>query len=201
MRKIETIWHHILWVALTEKRFKFTQKELAEEFQFSLSTVNHAIEAPVQIGAIRKTSKFFVLQDYEKLLYYWASVRNLGKDIIYRTSMNERIGEIEGLIPPGSVFACYTAAKVILKEPQTEYGKVYFYASDERLNEIERRFPPISRGKGMENVYVLKMPAEMLRYGVSTTLPQTFVDLWNLADWYARDFTGALRGKFDGLLS
>ena len=63
--------------ALEEKQFKHTQQSLAKLFGYSLSTINHALASPSQLGAIRKESKFFVLEDFQKFLYYWASVRNL----------------------------------------------------------------------------------------------------------------------------
>lgn len=200
MKKIETLWHHILLGALAERRYQHTQKELALRFGFSLSTVHFAIRVPTQIGAIRKTSKFFVLQHYEKLLYYWASMRNLERDIFYRTLVNAPLSEIEGLIPPGAIFACYSAARRILVEPPSDYSRVYFYAKREDLEKIKRRFPPSSQ-KGSFNLCVLRLPDHMGDYGQITTLPQTFVDIWNLADWYANDFTKGLKEKIDGLLS
>ena len=95
MKKIETIWHHLLYSALKENNFKHTQKQLAGKFGYSLSTINYALTVPEKIGAIRKESKFFVLADFKKLLYYFASFRNFNKDIIYQTYVDEPVGEIE----------------------------------------------------------------------------------------------------------
>ena len=199
MKKIETIWHHLLYQALTEKKFKHTQKDLAKNFGYSLSTVNHALSVPTQLGAVRKTAKFFVLADFDKLLYYWASVRNLERDIVYQTFLDEPIAQIEGLIPPRTVYAAYTAAKKILPEPPADYSKVYFYSDERTFKDVERRFPK-NRTKEA-NVFVLKMPETMPRYGEVTTLPQTFVDIWNLHDWYAKDFIKNLEEKMHGILS
>lgn len=41
----------------------------------------------------------------------------------------------------------------------------------------------------------------MENYGFKTTLVQTFVDIWNLKDWYSKDFTASLEGKINELLS
>lgn len=198
MKKIETIWHHILYTALEKKQFKHTQKELALEFDYSLSTVNHALNAPSKMGAIRKTSKFFVLEDLEKLLYFWASVRNLEKDIIYRTFLDVPAAQLEGLVPAESIYAAYTAAKKILGEASADYSKIYFYYPETKIDYLRERFPPSSKEA---NVFVLKLQPAMTRYGSITTLAQTFVDIWNLRDWYAREFTKSLEEKIHGLLS
>lgn len=198
MKKIETIWHCLLWSALEKKQFKHTQQELAKYFDYSLSTVHHAIEVPSQIGAIRKESKFFVLEDFKKLLYYWASVRRLNSNIIYQTKSDLSVFDREGLVPPEAIYAGYSAAKKLLREPPADYDKVYFYLTEKDLEETKRRFPP---EKGTPNLFVLKMPAMMPKYGKITTLPQTFVDIWNLKDWYSHDFTKTLEEKMYELLS
>lgn len=198
MKKIETIWHDILYSSLEKKQYKYTQKELASKFGYSLSTVNHALKIPASLGAIRKTSKFFILEDFEKLLFYWASVRNLQKDIIYQTYLDYSITELEGLVPAKSVYGGYTAAKKILSEPPADYSKIYFYFPENKLDYLKERFPPSLKEA---NIFVLKLHATMLSYGSITTLPQTFVDIWNLHDWYARDFTKSLEEKIHGLLS
>jgi len=199
MKKIETIWHEILFQALENHQFKHTQKTLAEKFGYSLSTVHHSTQAPSGLGALRKTSKFFVLQDFDKLLYYWASVRQLNKDIIYQTHFQAPVQTIEGFLPPSSIFAAYTAAKKILAEPPADYSKIYLYLPIKNLPQFKKRFPPSKHP--FPNLFVLKMPEVMPNYGPITTLSQTFVDLWNLADWYAKDFTQALQNKIHGLLS
>lgn len=199
MRKIETIWHHLLTEALNEGEFRHTQKKLAQQFRYSLSTVHHALHTPTEMGAIRKAGKFFVLQDFKKLLYYWASIRAPRRDLLYETAVNLPIREIEGLAIPGSIYGAYSAAKRFLGEPPADYSKAYFYILPSDLPNFKRRFPP--NQKAPANTSALKMLPLMRQYGPTTSLVHTFVDLWNLADWYARDFTQALEAKIDGLLS
>src|SRR3989344_5119903 len=193
MKKIETLWHHILYEALTHKTFKFTQQELAGRFSYSLSTVHHALVVPTAIGAIRKEAKFFVLANFMKLLLYWASVRNLKRSIIYQTSSSLSVTEREGLVPPTAVFACYSAGRRILGEPPADYDQVYFYDDPSSLPEIHRRFPPVVSRR--PNVVVLSTDGQLRHYGGVTTTPQTYVDIWNLSDWYRTDFTRALEEK------
>jgi len=206
MRKIETIWHHLLWSALEKKQFRHTQSGLAEFFGYSVSTVNHALKAPTQIGAIKKGGKFFVLESFQKLLYFWASNRNLEKDIVFSTYYPGNVLEIEGLLPSEAIFACYTSAKKILGEPPADYDKVYFYANDKTIEQVKKRFavgPKTgnNKPKNKANLFALRTSPTMKQYGEFTTLPQTFVDVWNLKDWYSRDFCLALEKKINGILS
>lgn len=201
MKKIETLWHHILYEALTHQTFKFTQQELAVRFSYSLSTVHHALAAPSRIGAIRKESKFFVLSHPMKFLLYWASVRNLSNNICYSTYYEGPILKAQGELPAGGIYGGYTAAKHILGTVPADYDKIYYYYQDPE--NFRRRFPP--NHKHSDNIFVLSLP-NIKEYienypGGTTSLPNTFVDIWNMADWFAADFTRALEEKIDGLLS
>lgn len=199
MKKIETIWHHILYEALEHKTFKFTQQELAGRFSYSLSTVHHALVVPSRIGAIRKESKFFILEHVMKLLLYWASTRNLKHSIIYQTYSPLSVQEREGQMPPSAVYACYSAARQILGEPPADYEAVYIYDAADNLLEIGRRFPPETKKR--PNLFIIRDTPSLRQYGSFTTTPQTYVDIWNLSDWYASDFLKGLEEKIHGLLS
>ncbi len=197
MKKIETIWHHILWLVLEKGNYKFTQKEITEYFKYSSSTVNLAVKKLALIGAVDIKGKFFVVKDAKKILYYWATHRNIQKNIIYETYIGESIYELEGLIPPEAIFGGYTAAKYILGEPSSDYSKVYFYINEEKIEEVKKRFPKTS---GTPNIIVLKSYPKQREYGNMTTLSQTFVDLWNMNDWYAKDFLQELERRIDDVL-
>ena len=49
------------------------------------------------------------------------------------------------------------------------------------------------------NFYILKKTAGMDDFGKITTLPQTFVDIWNLPDWYSGEFISQLKEKIRGI--
>lgn len=195
MKKIEIIWRELLFSAIEKKRRQFTQKELAGRFGFSTSTIFQALKTPRKMGAVRVTGRFFILEDPKKLLFHWASVRNLQKEIIFKGRVDLPIMEIEGLMPPGVVFACYSAARHILGESLADYDQVWVYAKD--FKRIKARF---TFGKGRENLIVIKADHFLGEYGQTTALCQTFVDLWNLPSWQAKDFTRGLEAKIDELL-
>lgn len=203
MKKIEMIWREILFKSI-ERRHPpsgeasrlFTQKELAKHLGVSTSTIFQSLKTPRKMGAVKVTGRFFTLEDTEKLLYHWASVRDLQKDIIFTGHVDLPVFEIEGLMPPDAVFACYSAARYYLTVPPADYDKVYIYAKD--VKEISERF---SFKRGRSNIIVLRADPLLARYGTKTTIAHTFIDLWNLSDWQAKDFTRALKEKIDELLS
>ena len=199
MKKIETIWHHILQNAVSERAFKHTQKAIAEKFGYSVSTVHHALRIPSEIGAVRKSGKFFVLQDFTKLLYYWASVRSLKRDTLIVLQCDESMRELEGRALPNSIFGGYAAATHHLVEPPADYSKTIFYIKEKEISNFEHRFAGKKDKNG--NVIALKMPDALSGARPYTSLPWTFVDLWNMHDWYARDFCKALEEKMHEIIS
>ena len=198
MKKIETIWLYLLDQAIEQKQFQHTQAGLAKLFKYSTSTVNLALHKPAAIGAIRKSGKFFVVTDPLKLLYLSATTRNLAKDIIYQTYSSLPIPELEGLAPPSAIYGAYSAAGQILQEPPADYSALYLYLDPDRLDQLKSRYPFVKSGS--TQIIVLKKPL-YLPIPNHTSLSHTFIDIWNMRDWYARDFTQALEEKIHDLLS
>lgn len=201
MKKIEIIWREILYQAIEKKNRRFVQQDLAQKFGFSTSTVFQALKPLRKMGAVDVGGRNFIVLDPEKVLYYWASVRNLKKDLVLSWRTDLPIYEREGRIPPAASFACYSAARQILEEAPADYDKVYFYfdlKTSGKKPMLEERLPAV---KGQPNVFILQADPFLSDYGQLTTLAQTFVDLWNLEDWYAKDFVKDLKRRIDGLLS
>lgn len=189
MKKIEIIWREILETGV--KNPVFEQKELAEKFNFSTSTVFAALKPLKQIGAVIVSGRNFKVTNFEKILLFWATHRNLNRDIIYQTLVDAPVLEIEGLMPSNTIYAAYSAGRQLLKTSPADYDKVYIYGTDE----IKTRFPKLP---GSPNLFALK-PDPFLEPPV-TSISQTFVDLWNLPDWYAADFLNGLKEKYYGFL-
>ena len=191
MTKKEVIWREILFQATENKKFEFTQKELAQKYGFSLSTVFNALRVPRSVEAI-EGKRGFKIRDLEKFLQIWATFRNLKKDIIYQTAVKKGVFEMESEMPPSVIFGGYSAFLRRYKEAPVDYDKVYIYIKEENLEEIKKRFP---YQKGYQNLIVLKADHWLKNFGTLTPDCQTFVDLWNLPEWYAKDFLNALREK------
>lgn len=182
MKKLEFVYREILYCALEEKNNVLTQLGLSKKLKLSLSTVNYALKPLKNMAAIEIKLKNFRVIDPKKILYYWASLRTLEKDIIYKTRVDKPVRQIESEAPAEAVFGMYSAYKYRLKNVPADYSEVYVYGECE---EIKRRFPQNGR---IPNLFVLKKDEFLKGYGKTTTLAQTFVDLWNLKEWYAKEF-------------
>ncbi len=192
MSKKELVWREILFQSIEKKKLEFTQKELAEKFGFSLSTIFNALKIPRQRGAIKVTGRNFSVIDAEKFLYIWATQRNLKKEIIYKTHVPENAQKIEGRMPAEIIFGGPSAYALKYKDAPADYAKVYIYASEKNLKEIKKRFP---EKKGEANLFVLESDPYLEKFGNIAPDIQTFADLWNMQDWYAKDFLNALKNK------
>lgn len=193
MTKKEVIWREILFSALEKNKTNFTQKELAEKYGFSLSTVFNALKIPRSSGIIQAGGRGFNVLDSEKFLYLWATLRRMKKDIFYKTRIEKPVRQIEEEMPPGVIFGVFSAYVKKYKDAPADYDKVYIYAQKSRLAEIKRRFPA---QKGRENLIVLSVDPWLKTFGAGITSDcQTFVDLWNISDWFAKDFLEALKLK------
>ncbi len=181
MKKTELVFRELLKGAEGNKAV-FTQLELARALRCSLSTINNALQPLNKMGAIKVSRRSFSIINAKKILYYWASIRNVERDIIYGTRAEGKISDIEKSMPNNIVFAAYTAYKYRFKEAPADYSEVYVYAED--IKELMKRFPPSRKNP---NLFVLKkdfadneMPAAHI-----------FADLWNIREWYASDFVKA----------
>lgn len=190
------IWREILFQAGENKKIAFTQKELAQKYGFSLSTIFNALKVPRSASAV-EGERGFKVWDAEKFLHLWATFRNLKKDIIYQTNVLKPVREIEGEMPAGVIFGGYSAFLKKYGEAPADYDKVYVYAAENGVEEIKNRFPP---QKGYVNLIVLKADPWLKNFGKMTPDCQTFVDLWGMAEWYAKDYLAALKDKMYGVL-
>lgn len=197
MKNIEIVYREILYQAIEKKNMKLTQAEIARKLKISLSIVNSAVKRLEEIGAIEIYPRSFHVLDVKKILYYWASIRNLNKDVIYKTRVELPVKEIEKQMPADLIFAAYTAYKFLFKDVAADYSEVYVYGDDLSLKEIIRRFPA---NNGMANLFVLKKDKNLDSYGKKTTIANTFVDLWNMKEWYAKEFVKAIEGRLNGIL-
>ena len=192
MKRIEEVYREMLFRSMEKKENNLTQSQLASSLNVSLSVVNLALEPLKRMNAIKVKNRSFDVIDKRKILYYWASIRNIEKDIVYETRVEKPVMKIESEMPNNAIYGCYSAYKFKLKDVPADYSEVYIYSND--INEIKKRFP---KKDNNPNLFVLKKDSNMKEM----TLANIFVDLWNLKEWYARDFLISLERKIDGLLS
>ncbi len=190
MKKNELVYREILLEAMERKNKSLTQLVLSKRLGISLSTVSNALKPLRKMGAVNVRLKSFEIADTRKILLYWASIRRLERDIIYAARATLAAVEIEKAMPSDVVFGAYSAYKFMFKQMPADYSEVYVYAG--RLEEIRKRFP---ESKGPPNLFVLKKDFDKM------TVAHLYADLWNIREWYAREFLKALEERIHGLLS
>ena len=193
MKQAELVYREILYSAIEQKNRTLTQAAISRKLSISLSAVNAAVKAIERIGAVEVLPRNFKVVDIKKILYFWASIRNVQKDIIYSTRVEQPVTEIEKSLPDNAVFAAYTAHKLMFGTVPADYSEVYAYCDES----IKKRFLP---EKGTANLFVLKKDGMIEKYGKTTTVANTFVDLWNLREWYAKEFVKTLEETLHGVL-
>ena len=190
MKKTEQVFREILYQAIEKNNPCLKQSGLSKKLKFSLSTINLAVKKLERMNAIKIKKMEFRITDVKKILYLWASTRNLEKDIIYQTRAEMPVQEIEKNLP-NITYAAYSAYKFRFKDVPADYSEVYVYADEKEAEEIKKRFPP--NGKN-PNLFVLKQEG-IGEYPKTGTIANVFVDLWNLKQWYASDFLKALEQR------
>jgi DNA-binding CsgD family transcriptional regulator len=186
MKKKEVVYRMILAGAAT-------QLAISKQLHISLSTVNNALKPLQEIGAVETRHRIRIM-DKEKVLVHWANVRNLARDVVYRTRVDMAVTDIEKQMPDGVVFTGYSAYRLRYGEAPADYSTVMVYADDAVLAEIKRRFP---QKKGPPNIMVLKPDQYLKRESRRGLVPdaQIFVDLWNMPDWHAKEYIKALKER------
>ncbi len=191
MKRIEEVYREMLFQSMEKKNKIMTQSAIASALKISLSIVNLALKPLKKMNALVVKQRSFEIIDEKKILFYWASIRNIEKDIIYQTRVEKPVNKIESEMPSDAVYAAYSAYKFKFKDVAADYSEVYVYSSD--IEEIKKRFP---KNDKTANLFVLKKDDNMKQ----VTFAQIFVDLWNLKEWYAKDFLNAMEEKIKNLL-
>lgn len=197
MKKIETVWCQLLFDTLERRSSDFQQQILASRLSLSTSTVHHALRDLRRMGAVRVGGDGGSVIDAEKLLMHWANHRDFKKDIVQTLELADSVVEIEGLLPSGSILGGYSAVRHWYQEAPADYNDVYVYHANPHI--VLDRF--LSANRGDTGLVVLRLPQGIPIRKETTSLAHTFVDLWNMTDWMAKDFVRRVKEEIDGLLS
>ena len=184
MKNIELVYREILYKTLEKKEMFLTQSELSKKLDLSLSIVNSGVRRLSMIGAVKIVPRGFKVIDVKKILYLWASIRNL--DIIFRVRIEISVREIERVMP-NVVFTGYSAYKLIFNDVPADYSEIYVYADEKELEIIKKRISKFKTSQNNPNFFILKKDNLIDLYN-KIPLANIFVDLWNLKEWYAKDF-------------
>lgn len=193
MKKIELVYREILYRAIEKKETSFTQSELSKKLGISLSIVNLAVKKLEALGAVKIMQRSFKVLDLKKIIFFWASVRNLWKDVIFKVRVEIPVREIERIMP-NIIFTAYSAYKLKFKDVPADYSEVYIYADNEETEKIKKRLINFKTSEKNPNLFILKKDQALSSYK-DIPIAQIFVDLWNLKEWYSKEFINALEKR------
>lgn len=197
MNKTEQVYREILYCILEKKKFTMTQLDLSRRLNISISNVSHSLKALKKMGAINIHPMNFEIVNPKKILYYWAGIRNVQKDVIFETRIDKNVTEIEKSMPQDIIYAAYSAYKFKFRNIPADYSEVYVYSDEKALNELKKRLDIKKANINMPNLFVLKKDENMDKYSKKMTIANIFVDLWNIKEWYARDFLKAIEKEIN----
>ncbi|HEV2953189.1 MAG TPA: hypothetical protein VG015_03770 [Candidatus Dormibacteraeota bacterium] len=187
LTKTEAVWRHLLVAALDEGSRRTSISNIAEQLGITPTTIHRALERPREIGAVRGGRPGLRVLDPKRLLLLWAGRRDLAKDIVYQTHVSGPMDWIESGLTVTAIPTAYTAfVSRAGRNTVADYDQVVVYAD---AAEVQLRFPP---RRGPANLIVLEPDPWLARYGRMASLPQMYVDLFNLPTWQAQRFLDRL---------
>jgi DNA-binding transcriptional regulator YhcF (GntR family) len=123
MKKNEWVYREILHGFIENGERFFTQRALSVRCGVSIGNVNKCLSPLEKMNAIEKKPKGFIAINWKKLLLYWASSRNLEKDVTYSTRVDMGVDEIERSLPK-VMFTAYSGYKLVFKTVPADYSEV-----------------------------------------------------------------------------
>ncbi|MGH9279775.1 MAG: helix-turn-helix domain-containing protein [Acidimicrobiales bacterium] len=188
--KTEQVWRHLIVGALEENRRRWDSvTALAEELGLGISTVHRALAHPTEIGAVvlRPIGGVRVL-DPGRLLIAWAGRRRLSGDVVRRFRVCAAAPEVEQDMHGADAVLGGFGAVVARLGGNTiaDYESVLVYGEPG----LRAAIAPDEDGRTV--VTVLEPDPLLARYGPTTPLAQSWVDLFNTPGWQAARFVHTL---------
>lgn len=195
MKQSEAVYREILYQAIEKRNTHHTQSAISTKLELSLSVVNLAVRKLEALGGVKVAPRGLQIRDIKKILYFWGSARNLEKDVCLKTRVEASVREIERMMP-NVIFTGYTGYKLKFSEIPSDYSEVYCYADETELQLIRKRLSSKRTSGDRHNLFILKTDNNMGKYS-SITIGQLFVDLWNLKEWYSKEFMKAMEARLE----
>ena len=175
------------------------QQQISQSLNVSIGLVNKVISRLQGMGAVSKTGRRYSVTSFRKILMFWASLRNSQRDILFSTRVLGSVREIERDLPDGSILTAYTAFNYRFNEAPADYSEIWVYVQDKMIFEFKNRFPFNTLPS---NLFILKgdklLEENSKRYSSGlniVSIPQLYVDLWNIPSWYSKEYVTLLEKK------
>lgn len=194
VRKTDRVLREILYRVYERNEPFMSQKSLAQACGLSMDTVNRLVAKLNQFRAIKKKPLGFRVINPKKVLSYWASTRNLARNIVYSTYSPDPVPKIEDELPPGSIFTAYSGYRLKFGRTPIHYEEVFVYADPDG---VRRKFPESKVER--RNLFVLRTDPHLGRVGKDRAVPlaQLYVDLWQIGGAKADRFILELEKRLE----
>jgi len=187
LTRTEQVWRHLADGAHHGCRRWSSMSALAADLGFGTSTVAAALEEPRTVGAVAVAhgAPLTVLDPW-KLLVLWAARRGLAADILEDRMVGATATTIETTARPGrAVLGGHGAIVARLgRNTIADYTTVMFYG--------EPDLPTLPAENAATRLLTVEPDPLLARYGDTTTIGQSWVDLFRTPGWQAAEFTTAL---------
>jgi len=183
MKKEEKIFREIL-IGMLGKREKFYQKEISEICKVSIGLVNKVVSKLEEQGSIQRKIKGFSVIDPNKILMYWATKRNLNKDLSEKYYIKKSVTDIEKTLPNCVIFTAYSGWRLLTGRTPADYREIYVYVPVEKKELMRLWLKENKPSKGLENLFIIYTDDEHLIKNSKKNIapvPQIFVDIYSLA--------------------
>jgi len=196
MKKYERIYREILNGILNKKE-KFSQLELSKKCYVSIGLVNKTLKKLKEIGAVEIFPMQFRILDTSKIIFDWATKRNLNKEVSEKYFIDMKTAEIEKSLP--FILTAYSAWRLLTKSIPFEYSKVYVYVPETQRDIFKMWLKDNPVKKGRENLFVIftedKHLIENSKKKIAP-LPQIFVDIYSLPEFESKYFIKDILEKY-----
>jgi len=196
MKKYERIYREIL-IGVLNKKERFSQLELSKKCYVSIGLVNKTLKKLKEIGAVEIFPMQFRVLDTSKIIFDWATKRNINKEISEKYFIDMKTTEIEKSLP--FILTAYPAWRLLNKSVPFEYSKVYAYVSEDEKELLKTWLKDKPVKKGRENLFFIftndKHLIENSKKKIAP-IPQIFVDLYGLSEFESKYFIKDILEKY-----
>ncbi len=176
MKRTEWVLREILYRVYEENEFFMSQKSLAEACGVSLDTVNKVVGRLEAFRSLEKKPFGFRVLEPKKILLYWASTRDLRREVLYSTYSPDSPQEMEEALPENALLTAFSGCRKRFGWME-DYEEVYVYSPPEP---VRRKFG--ERTHLPPNLFVLQGDPHLYKRsrGGVPSLAQLYVDLWQI---------------------
>lgn len=196
MKKYERVYREIL-TGILNKKERFSQLELSKKCYVSLGLANKVLKRLKEIGAVEIFPMQFRVLDASKILFDWATKRNINKDIEEKYSIDMKTKEIEKSLP--FILTAYSGLRLLSKSVPFEYNKVYAYVSEDEKEILKIWLKDKPLTKGRENLFFIFTNDRHLIENSKkkiAPIPQIFVDIYSLSGIESKYFIKDILEKY-----